>query len=125
MLVDQNARHRNLPVVFEPETFFGQLQHIIVVKIGPSEMLGLEEPETIILAAIRTCADAKTLSSGDIYYYSQEGCLEVIDIDCIQCCVGRIKDSIHMHATGTGNNCKWAIVDRCREQARSVFIDNE
>jgi hypothetical protein len=112
MLVDQNARHRNLPVVFEPETFFGQLQHIIVVKIGPSEMLGLEEPETIILAAIRTCADAKTLSSGDIYYYSQEGCLEVIDIDCIQCCVGRIKD---------GN--KWAIVDRSREHARSVFVN--
>ena len=112
MLVDKNARHRNFPVVLQPETFFGQLQHIIVVKIGPSEMLGLEEPETIILAAIRTCADAKTLSSGDIYYYSQEGCLEVIDIDCIQCYVGRIKD---------GN--KWAIVDRSREHARSVFVN--
>ena len=119
MLVDKNTRHRNLPVVLQPETFFGQLQHIIFVKIGPSEVLGLGEPETIILAVIRTCADAKTLASGDIYYYSQEGCLEVIDIDCIQCCVGRIKDN------ATGNNCKWAIVDRSREQARSVFIDNE
>ena len=91
-----------MPVVLEPETFFGQLQHIIVVHInGPSEELGLEEPETIILAAIRTCADVKmSSSSGDIYSYSQEGPLEVIDIDCIQCCVGRIK-----------NGKRWAIVD--------------
>jgi hypothetical protein len=114
MLVDKNARHRNLPVVFQPENFFGQLQHIIVVEMGSSEELGLDEPETIILGAIRTCADAKTSASGHgIYYYSQEGCLEVIDIDCIQCGVGRIKYS-----------SRWAIVDRSGEHARSVFVDN-
>ena len=122
MLVDKNARHWNLPIVFQPETFFGQLQHIIVVEMGSSEELGLDQPETIILGAIRTCADAKTSPSGHgIYYYSQESCLEVIDIDCIQCGVGRIKD---------GN--RWAIVDRSREHAHPVFkfvdnvdIDNE
>jgi len=113
MLVDKNAQHQNLPVDFQPQTFFGQLQHIIVIEIGPSDELGLDESETIILAAIRTCADAKTSASGhDIYYYSQEGSLEVIDIDCIQCCVGRIKD---------GN--RWAIVDRSREHAQPVFVD--
>jgi hypothetical protein len=64
MLVDRNARHRNLPVVLQPEIFFGQLQCIIVMDIGPSQKLGLQEPETIILAAIRTCADAKTLPDG-------------------------------------------------------------
>ena len=113
MLVDKNARHHNLPVVLQPETFFGQLQYIFLVEI-PSEVLGLGESETIILGAIRSCADAKTSASGHgIYYYSQDGCLEVIDIDCIQCGVGRIKD---------GN--KWAIVDRSREHARSVFVDN-
>lgn len=118
MLVDKNAQHRNLPVVFQTKTFFGQLQHIIVVEIGPSEELSLDGPETIILAAIHTCADAKTSASGHgIYYYSQQGSLEVIDIDCIQCCVGRIKD------TYGHNKPMWAIVDRSKEHACSVFDD--
>ena len=113
MLVDRNARHRNLPVVLQPEIFFGQLQHIIVLDIGPSRELGLQEPETIILASIRTCADAKTLPGGNIYYYSREGSLEVVDVNCIQCGVGRIKD---------GN--KWAIVDRSEEHTPSLFADD-
>ena len=113
MLVDRNARHQNLPVVLQPEIFFGQLQCIIVMDIGPSQKLGLQEPETIILAAIRTCADAKTLPGGNIYYYSREGSLEVVDVNCIQCGVGRIKD---------GN--KWAIVDRSEEHTPSLFADD-
>ena len=113
MLVDRNARHQNLPVVLQPETFFGQLQHIIVMNIGPSEELDLKEPETIILAVIRSCADAKKLPGGsDIYYYSREGSLEVVDVNCIQCGVGRIKD---------GDS--WAIVDRSGEYAHPVFTD--
>ena len=112
MLVDRNARHRNLPVVLQPETFFGQLQHIIVMNIGPSEELDLEEPETIILAAIRTCADAKKLSGSSIYYYSREGQLEVVDVNCIQCCVGRIRDGD-----------RWAIIDRSGEYAHAIFAD--
>ena len=73
MLIDKNARHRNLPVVFQPKTFFGQLQHIIVVEMGSSEELGLDQPETIILGSIHTYANEKTSASGhSIYYYSQE-----------------------------------------------------
>jgi hypothetical protein len=112
MLVDRNARHRNLPVILQPETFFGQLQHIIVITIGPSEELDLEKPETIILAAIRNCSDAKKLSDSNIYYYSQEGQLEVVDAKCIQCGVGRIKD-----------DDRWAIIDRSGEYVHPVFVD--
>jgi hypothetical protein len=39
-----------------------------VVEIGPSEELGLDEAQTIILAAIYTCADAKTSTSGQNTY---------------------------------------------------------
>ena len=112
MLVDRNARYRNLPVVLEPAIFFGQVQHIIVIHIGPSEELDLQEPETIILAAIRTCADSKTLPGGSIYYYSREGSLEVVDVNCIQCGVGRIKDED-----------RWAIVDQSGEYVHPVFTD--
>ena len=113
MLVDKNARHRNLPVVLEPTIFFGQVQHLFAFDIGPSQELGLEEPENIILAAICTCADAKVLSAGgSIYYYTHEGSLEVIDVECIQCGVGRIKDGD-----------RWAIVDRSGKYVRSVFAD--
>jgi hypothetical protein len=112
MLVDRNARHRNLPVVLQPEIFFGQLQHIIVITIGPSEELNLEQPETIILTAIRNCADAKKLPGSSMYYYSREGQLEVVDVNCIQCVVGRIKDGDH-----------WAIIDRSGEYVYPFFTD--
>jgi hypothetical protein len=102
MLVDKNMRYRNRPVVLELATFFGQVIHIFVVRLGISKRLKLKAPETLILAAIRTCANVKSRdSSGSSFYYTQGGCLEVVDMNCIQCVIGRIKD---------GHD--WAILDR-------------
>jgi hypothetical protein len=63
------------------------------------------------LAAVHTCANAQRKRENNIYYYSWEGHLEVVDINCIQCLVGRVKD---------GN--EWAIVDRSDTCARAVFV---
>ncbi len=46
----------------------------------------------------------------NIQYYSRDGRLKVVDISCIQCLVGRLKD---------GND--WAIIDRSGAAARPVF----
>jgi hypothetical protein len=101
MLVDKNARYPKRPVILEPHIFFGQLQHIFVIGLKASPALGLTEETTLILAAIRACADAKLNVENNVYYYSREGQLDIVDIECVQCLVGRVKD---------GNS--WAIIDR-------------
>ena len=111
MLVDVNARHANRPIVLEPKVFFGQLQHIFVVSLKASPMLGLQQQTTLILAAIRTCLDPRTKGGGGVYYYSREGSLEVVDITCVQCLVGRVKDG-----------SEWAILDRSNISTRPEFV---
>ena len=111
MLVDKNARYPRRAIILEPCVFFGQLQHIFVIKLGPSPALNLTQKTSLILAAIRACANPQMKSDNGIYYYSREGPLEVVDVNCVQCLVGRVKD---------GN--EWAIVDRSEGHARSVFV---
>jgi len=100
--------------VLELRTFYGQLQHIIVLRLDPSDVLGLLEPTSVILAAIRNCtlepndAQSDTL---DIHYYTQNGRLEAVDITCVQCAVGRVKD-----------RGRWAIIDRSGSLARALFV---
>jgi hypothetical protein len=114
MLVDKNARYPKRPVMLEPQVFFGQLQHTFVVKLQASPALGLQQQTTLILAGIRTCFNPQLIGENDIYYYSREGPLEVVDIECVKCLVGRVKD---------GN--EWAIVDRSGSCARPVFATEE
>jgi hypothetical protein len=114
MLIDKNANYRNRPVVLEPAIFFGQLQHIFVVQLTASKTLKLAKPETLILAAIRTCSDRRLEGNG-IYYYTEEGRMEVVDMSCVQCLVGRVSD-----------RGRWAIIDRSESSARPVFtLDDE
>lgn len=114
MLVDKNASYPNRPVVLEAATFYGRLENIFVIGLQPGRTLGLEDPTNLILAAIRTCSDVQTKGRNrDLYYYSQEGHLEVIDMNCVQCLIGRVKDEN-----------EWAIVDRSQAEARPVFVDD-
>ena len=114
MLVDKNARHANRPVVLEPAVFFGQLQNIFVVSLKASPTLKLNKRTNLILAVIRTCSNLQIKGENGMFYYSQEGHLEVVDIGCVQCLVGRVKD---------GN--EWAIIDRSESSARPTFVTNE
>ena len=72
MLVDVNAHHANRPIILEPKAFFGQLQHIFVVSLKASPMLGLPQQTTLILAAIHTCLDPRTKGGGGVYYSRQQ-----------------------------------------------------
>ncbi|KAI0940489.1 hypothetical protein AcW1_003669 [Taiwanofungus camphoratus] len=51
---DTNAHAKNLPVKSVDCDYFGQLLHLIVLPLQPSAELGIQESETLILAAIRT-----------------------------------------------------------------------
>ena len=114
MLVDKNACYPKRPVELEPKVFFGQLQHIFVVSLEASPTLKLTKSTTLILAAIRTCYNPQTKRENGIYYYSRDGPLEVVDITCIQCLVGRVKDSD-----------EWAIVDRSDGSTCPLFTAGE
>ncbi len=112
--VDRNARYRNRPVEYVPETFWGQLRQILVVKIDPipSATPPELEPQILLLAVIRTCAIEDDHNLLDIHYYKNHGRTEVVDLNTVQCCVGRVKD-----------RGRFAIVDRSGPLARAVFVE--
>ena len=97
-------------------TFYGQLQHIVVVDLPKSHRLRIKKSETIFLAAIQTCLEPTATSNGlDLHYYSKMGWIEIVDMNCVQCVVGRVKDL----NTTTG----WVIIDRSGSLARAVFSE--
>ena len=117
MYVDIHAKNKKRKPEHVLETFYGQLQHLFVVKFKPQarDELGLEddEPLTIFLAAIKNCVLDKpaTIQALDIHFYSKLGPLHVIDVTSLQCVVGRVRD-------GT----RWGIIDRSGALARAVAM---
>ncbi|KAJ7131032.1 hypothetical protein C8R44DRAFT_904086 [Mycena epipterygia] len=118
MLVDKYARFKRREAEYELQTFYGQLTHIYRVHFSsPCPSLGIDEPTTYILAAIRACSlkpDDHQLRGLDIHFYSGYGHLDVIDIISLQALVGRVPE---------GNN-EWAIIDRSGVLARAQWVDN-
>jgi hypothetical protein len=73
-----------------------------VLTLPPVARLKLQKSETLFLAAVTPCKIEQEHVNGlDMHLYSQEGPLEVIDLDCVQCLVGRV------YSRG-----KWSIFDR-------------
>ncbi|KAH9930109.1 uncharacterized protein B0H18DRAFT_873442 [Fomitopsis serialis] len=115
-LVDKFAGQRNRPSVFELRTFYGELQHIVSLDVQVTDTAGARRVETLILAGIRTCKLDDRPSPGglDIHYYTTTGRYEVVDINNIQCLVGRIHD-----------RGQWAIVDRSGSLARAIYVEED
>lgn len=119
--MDVNARRRGMEPVYEVETFYGQLQHIYLVRFDtPCPALDLHEPTTtLIMASIQTCSLLHDVSipNLDIHFYSKLGKTDVIDITSVQCLVGRVP-----YAQGPD---VWAIVDRSGTLARAMYLETE
>ncbi|KAH9922695.1 hypothetical protein B0H21DRAFT_712628 [Amylocystis lapponica] len=115
-LVDINARHPRRLVVLQKRTFYGQLQHLVVLRLTPCARLAIKEPTTIILAAIRSCVVESSHSDLDIHFYPQGaagvGSLDVVDVTCVQCLIGRVPDG-----------SQWAIIDRSGMLSRAVYAE--
>jgi hypothetical protein len=80
------------------QNFFGQLNRILLLELPSAQRLNLDEPTTVIVAAIR---EVKATLRNGIYYYKNIGVEEVVDLSTLQCVVGRIWD-----------RGEWAIIDR-------------
>ena len=114
MLVDRNAHYAKRRIILDSQIFFRQLQHIFIVSLPASLALGLKIRTTIILAAVHTCFNPRIQSDNGMHYYSREGHLEVVNMECVKCLVGRVKDGK-----------EWAIVDCSGDCARLVFNASE
>ncbi|KAJ6540310.1 hypothetical protein B0H19DRAFT_1036237 [Mycena capillaripes] len=111
LLVDTNARRPRLAPLYEPVTFYGQLQNIFVVRLPPARELQLKEETTLILAAIRKC-EITVRNDLDMHYYRKDGPVEVVDMSTVQCLVGRIKTTDGKH---------WVVIDRSGNLARPYY----
>ncbi|KAJ3845668.1 hypothetical protein EV368DRAFT_53670, partial [Lentinula lateritia] len=117
MLVDKHARRRNVRSEFVPQTFFGQLQRIYLIRFDtPCPDLGLQEPTTLIMAQIRECkVGDKNIPGLDFHFYSTNGQIHVTDITSVQCLIGRVP---------CGKN-EWCIIDRSGVLGRAFFLEDE
>ena len=88
-LVDRHARHPRKTPDFESQSFFGQLNHILLLELPSAKRLNLNEPTTVIIALIW---EVKATLRNGIYYYKNFGVDEVVDLNMLQCIVGRIQD---------------------------------
>ena len=68
------------------------------MELPSSQRLNLDEPTTVIVALIR---EVKATLRNGIYYYKNFGVDEVVDLNALQCVVGRIRD-----------RDEWAVIDR-------------
>jgi hypothetical protein len=118
MLVDKYAHQPRRRPEYMLQTFYGQLQHIYVVRFnGACPGLGCEDGTVIFLAAVKTCkldGPDSQLRSLDIQFYSSEGATHIVDMTSIQCLVGRVWD-----------RNRWAIIDRSGQLARAVYDEGE
>ncbi|KDQ53412.1 hypothetical protein JAAARDRAFT_137326 [Jaapia argillacea MUCL 33604] len=114
--IDTNAAKRNVAPRFVLKTFFGQPQNIFVVRLPPSQALKLKELTTHFLAAIRSCTMDENNTDLDIHYYSRFGKIDVIDLACVQCLVGRVPDDMVGH--------RWGIIDWSGPLARALYVED-
>ncbi|KAJ7804467.1 hypothetical protein B0H14DRAFT_2383690, partial [Mycena olivaceomarginata] len=105
------ARSARRAPSLKPQDFFGQLQHIFVVKLPPADDLDLTKETTLILAAVTECK-ITAKNDLDMHYYREEGPLQIVDITTLQCVVGRVQTTDKKH---------WAILDHSGSAARPYY----
>ena len=94
---------------FEGNTFYGQLQHIIMLELPRGEFTS---SETLLLGVIQSCTIDRHDYNLDMHYYTQMGATEVVDIKTVQCAVGRIWD-----------RNQWVIFDHSGELSRVLYVE--
>ena len=124
MLVDRFAHMHHRKPKLEPQTFYGQLEHLYLINFVCSDTQ-VDPQQPIILAAIRNCKikdpQPTKLECLDIHIYNMTGGLNIVNVTSIQALVGRVKYTI--------DSGGWAIIDRSSNLACAewdpVDDDNE
>lgn len=107
--MDQYAHQPRRRPDFVVKTFFGQVLRFLVVDIPSDDQQDIQH-DIFIYAAIREANITEPANNHcPINYYKELGRIELVDLNQIQCLVGRIWD-----------RNKWAIVDRSVSQAKTT-----
>ena len=111
--IDRLAHRCNWAPDFQQQDFYGWLLAIYVVPMKASVELGIQADEILLLAAIQTL---KIVCAPDLMipFYKHEGIIEVVDLNTVQCVVGRAKQT---------QGGWWGIIDRSGPLAEAVFVD--
>ncbi|KAH9921953.1 uncharacterized protein BXZ73DRAFT_51623, partial [Epithele typhae] len=110
--VDRNRSFANRPIDLEERTYFGQLQHVLVVNIGAIPSAVPPVPATtLLLGVIKMCKIEEKHPSLDIHYYKDLGRTHIVDMSTVQCVVGRVSD-----------RGRHGIIDRSGPLARAEFV---
>jgi hypothetical protein len=84
-----------------------------VINISTALSLNSSQPTVVVLVAIRNCL-VDAFNSLGTKYYSKLGPLEIIDLVCVQCLIGRVWAS---H--------RWAIIDRSGRAPQIAFEESD
>jgi hypothetical protein len=110
------TRRRHAPE-YEAQTFYGQLQHVYSIRVNPSNCLGIRRAETVVLAVILKCPVESDDPNGlDIHYHSQASGMDAVDMDTVQCMVGRVWSKVMK---------QWAVIDCSSRLARVQWDEDE
>ncbi|KAF8869327.1 hypothetical protein BD779DRAFT_1398585, partial [Infundibulicybe gibba] len=96
--VDRNARYRNRPVALEERSYYGQVNHFVVLSlpstcpfIQANPTHAAERPSSVIMAAIAPIKQPSVNELGMSSYTALEP-IKIVDVSTIKCVVGRVKD---------------------------------
>lgn len=85
--------------IYEKRTFYGQLLRVVVIDVPASPDLKTNSAETVLFAIVRSINVEHC--SGNTTFYKETGPVYSIDLNTVECVVGRVHD-----------RGLWAIVDR-------------
>jgi hypothetical protein len=101
------------------EVAYGRLDYVLSIEFPADPTFGFNEPCRKILAHITEARDAIGDATESFVSYQQMGRSFVLDIQCVENVVGRIKTS------GVVEGGEWIIVDRSSGTCRTVFHNEE
>lgn len=109
LLIDTQAHRRNASPIFRPQTFFGQLERVVVCKLQPVDDFTVPA-YPLILMYVNMC-DAKQ-DRHKFWEYAGFRYGEIISGTSIRALVGRIRDRE-----------KWVFVQRSGAMVHASFVD--
>jgi hypothetical protein len=113
LAIDKFAHLPHRTTEFEWQDFFRQILHFIIVDIPHSPIHNIEADSFVYAYINQVKILEPATNQCRINYYEELGPTEFVDLNQIQCIVGRIKD------------CgRWSIVDRSRLLAQAVAESN-